>query len=538
MRSIRRRLVAILVIAFIVIFGELAFANAIKRDRPLIQSPIKITEAFKDIAYNPTFPEKRNIVPLNPTSQEEKAINEFAWRVFIALNWPVDCQGQPLSASDQNSAKLIGQAPEKPRAWELYPSPKDVFLKKGATPPSLDKLPEDERCLNDRAGSEIEYKQSLRLTETGELVGTQEFKEVETASRKNLLDGYGELNQELSLKDIDAANQIPLVDRQGNYVVNEIRLNPIEYNQILAEKWYDATHLADLVKSNKQFQFLCSKGRETTTNRTFCDQYEAEGAMEIKAVWRVFDQRNLAEEKAKYYTRTRKISGKKGELLEQAELGLIGFHIMQKTSSRGWIWSTFEHIDNAPSCANHETALYTLYNNECKTGKCQENRPYVKQPYFWDISDGEPKAVTLEEIAIKDQTPSQICRVNSISKSAMEQNQKWQESLKASAESSVWQHYQLIGTQWLQNPGIPYSNTAVSRREIIPARIPLTNVALEPYAQGVSCIVCHTTARLPIPGKFCQLNGDSKNCADFSFLMDNARPTSKFLPNAINNFSN
>jgi hypothetical protein len=51
----------------------------------------------------------------------------------------------------------------------------------------------------------------------------------------------------------------------------------------------------------------------------------------------------------------------------------------------------------------------------------------------------------------------------------------------------------------------------------------LTNTALEPYAQGVSCIVCHTAARLPIQGKFCQLNGEPKNCADFSFLMDNAK---------------
>jgi len=527
MRFIRRGLVAILVIVFIVIFGEIALANAIKRDGPLIQSPIKITEALKDISDNPSFPENGNSVPFNPTSLEENSINEFAWRAFIALNWPVDCQGKRLSAIDpqsgQNSPKLMGQAPENPRAWELYPSPKDVFLEKGATPPSLDQLPEVDRCLNDLAGSEIEYKQSLRITETGEEVGEQEFSDVKTARSQNLLDGYGELKPEFSLKDIDAANQIPLVERQGNYVVNEIRLNPIEYNQILKEKWYDATELDKLVKSNKQFQFLCSKGIETTTNRTFCDQYEAEGAMEIKAVWRVFDQRNSAEEKAKYYTRTRKIAGKKGEVLQQAELGLIGFHIMQKTSSLGWIWSTFEHIDNAPSCANHETGLYTLYNNECKTGKCQENTPYVKPPYFWDISDGEPKAVTLEEIAIKDQTPSQICRVNSISTSAREQNQKWQERLRASAESSVWQHYQLIGTQWLQNPGIPYSNTPGNRRTIIRASIPLTNTALEPYAQGVSCIVCHTAARLPIQGKFCKLNGEPKNCADFSFLMGHAK---------------
>ena len=264
MRSIRRRLVAILVIGFIVICGELAFANAIKRDRPLIQSPITITEAFKNIADNPSFPENGNSVPFNPTSQEENAINEFAWRVFIALNWPVDCQGKQLSAIDpqsgQNSPKLIGQAPEKPRAWELYPSPKDVFLEKGATPPSLDELPEVDRCLNDLAGSEREYKRSLRITETGEEVGEQEFSDVKTASSKNLLDGYGELKDQIWLDSIDSANRFPLVDMQGNYVINDIRLNPVEFMQIVKNKWYDATQLALLKKSNKPFQMVCSAG--------------------------------------------------------------------------------------------------------------------------------------------------------------------------------------------------------------------------------------------------------------------------------------
>lgn len=542
MRFIRRRLVAILVIASIVIFGELALASVMQRNQELIQPPIKITQAFKEIAYNPDFTKDENVVPVNPNSQEEQAINEFAWRVFIALNWPVDCQGKTLSSIERpGEKKLIGQAPENPRTWELYPSPQDVFLPKGAEPPPLNNVPEDDRCLNDRAGSEIEYKQSLRLTETGELAGEQEFREVETAMRTDLLDGYGELKSEvdsvpgikgkpvkISLSDIDAANQIPLVDSQGNYVVHEIRINPIEYNQIMDNKWYDATQLAALANSNKQFRLLCSKGMKTRTNSKFCDKYEAEGAIEIKTVWRVFDERNSTEEKARYYTTSRKIVDRKGKFLEQAELGLIGFHIMQKTSIRGWIWSTFEHIDNAPSC-NDRAKPYTLYNNECKTGKCQQNKPYVKPPYFWHITNGEPKAVTLEEIAIKDQTPSQICRANLISKSAMDENQEWQKSLRSIERSSVWQYYQLIGTQWLRNPEIPYSNQEVNRREITPAHIPLTNVALEPYAQGVSCIVCHTAARLPIPGKFCQLNGDAKNCADFSFLMDNAR-SSRQIP--------
>lgn len=547
MRSIRRRLVAILVIAFIVIFGEIALASAIKKNQELIQPPIKITQAFKDIAYNPDSSQPNNI-PNNPNVPiEEKTINDFAWKVFVGLNWPVDCKGKPLYYTDPLSndkyPKIIGQAPEAPRRWELYPSPKDLFLPNGAIPPSLDQVPEDERCLNDFAGSEIEYKQNLRLTEAEELAKKEEFSEAKIATRKDLLAGSGELKSELnidgklvriSVEDINGAIKIPVVDGQGNYIVNEVRLNPVEYNQIVANKWYAATELIELIKSNvpskNQFNLVCSNGEKTEKNKTYCEQHESEGAIEIKAVWRIFDSRNTEKEKAKYYTTKRKIVSTKGEILEeQAELGLIGFHIMHKTSSRGWIWSTFEHIDNAPSCEPGDTDekkrpyTYSLYNNECKTGNCEKNWPYVKSPYFWDSSNHEPKAVTVEGIAIKDQIRSQICRANKIRVSATDGNKEWQESLRAIAESSVWQYYKLIGTQWLENPQLPYSN----RRTIMPVSPPLVNTALEPYAQGVSCIVCHTSAHLSGQGNFCQLNIDNKidnkNCADFSFLMDNAQ---------------
>ncbi|MFB2916922.1 hypothetical protein [Aerosakkonema funiforme] len=559
MRFIRRRLVAILVVASIVIFGEIALGNTIAKNQELIEPPVKITEAFKNIPYNPDSSQEKNISrnPDPSISDEPKAINDFAWKDFIALNWPVDCQGKPLYSTDplsgQKYPKIIGQAPEAPRRWELYPSPKDVFGLNAETPPSLDKLPEVDRCLNDRAGSEIQYNQNLRLTEAEELVTEKESSEYKIASIVGLLDGNGELKSELningnpvkiSLSSIDAANKIPLVDRQGNYVINEIRLNPVEFKQIVEKKWFDASNLLDLKNSydgKKLFQLVCSSGSTLTKEDSdkYCDTYKDEGAIEIKAVWRVFDERNTEEEKARYYRTERKIVSEKGEILEeQAELGLIGFHIMHKTSSRGWIWSTFEHIDNAPPCDVQKTKQYTLYNNECNTKNCKENEPYVKPPYLWDISNKEPKAVTIEVsegTAVKDQVSSQICRANPISNLATKQNKEWQKSLIAIAESSVWQYYQLIGTQWLLHPEIPYSNQAdgkdLRRRQITPNSQPLTNVALEPYAQGVSCIVCHTSARLWKTGDFCELNKDPRNCADFSFLMDNAKSSKQITIN-------
>lgn len=530
MKFNKNKWLVILTIILTVIFSEVSFAKITTLNQTLAQPPIEITNDFKDVPYNPNLPQNKSMIPANPNSQEQRAVNEFAWKAFIALNWPVDCQGKQLYSTDplsgQKYPKIIGQSPENPRAWELYPTPKDVFLPQGTPPSSLNRLPEVQQCLDDRAGLEVEYQQSLRITETGDLAGRQEFSEVEIASRQDLLDGYGELKEGVSLRDIDAANQIPLVEQQGNYVINETRLNPIEFNQIIENKWYDANQFISLGDSDPKtlFQLVCSEGRKTTTNQKYCDKYEAEGAIEIKAIWRIFDKETTELEKSKYYKTKRKIIDNQGKVLkEQAELGLIGFHIMQKTSSRGWIWSTFEHIDNSPLCGEQKARDYTLYNHECKTENCRKNWPYVTQPYLWHISEQNSKAMTLEGIAVKDQIPSQICRASSIPQSALERNKVWQSSLRAVAKSSVWQYYQLIGTQWLQHPELPYSNTELRRREITPVSPPLTNTSLEPYAQGVSCIVCHTAAHLPGQGSSCKLNGNPKNCADFSFLMDNAQ---------------
>ncbi|MDB9509934.1 hypothetical protein PN499_01775 [Kamptonema animale CS-326] len=532
----------ILVIAFIVIFGEIALASAIKRNQPLTQPPIKITQAFKDIAHNPDFTKDKNVVPVNPDTQEEDAINEFAWRVFIALNWPVDCQGKTLSAIEPpGQKKLIGQAPENPRAWELYPSPKDVFPPDGATPPSLGELPEYNKCVGDGKGSEIEYKPNLRLTEAEILAKIEDFSEVDRENKPNIVTKNGELNNNIiSLADIDAVIHIPLVDQQGNYVINEIRMNPVEYEQIRNNKWFASNNLVTFKETEQQLKLVCSSGYKYDGYEKYCSEQNGEGAIEIKAAWRVFDRRSSDQEKAKYYTTKRKIASNTGDLLnEEVELGLIGFHVMHKTSSQGWIWSTFEHIDNAPSCGKPEKTRYTLYNNECNINKenCEQNKPYVKPPYLWYISNDKPKAVTMEESVdniplIKDQIPSQICRSNDISESVKKQNDKWHTQLKTVDKSSVWQYYELIGTEWLANPWDSYE----SERAIKHTTSPLTNVTLEPYVKRVTCIVCHTSARLPGEDNSCQFINAQVNtgqlnakintgCADFSFLIDNAKPS-------------
>ncbi|HBL14638.1 MAG TPA: hypothetical protein DD379_25260 [Cyanobacteria bacterium UBA11162] len=555
-RFFRRRLISILLIAFVVFSVARVLANTTQENLEPSEPPLVITEEFKNIPHNPSTPRDGEDIEqgrrgLKDGSARERILKnkreqfaEFAWKDFVALNWPVSCSGDDIYKDislllDENNKPyniLIGQEPKASRAWELYPSPKDVFKENGAEPTPLTELPEVKKCLGDGSGSEIEYGQNLRLTETGELVGKEKIAEVRRANEGKLLNSDGELKEEISLQAIDDAINFPLVDQQGNYVINEIRMNPVEYNQIKDNKWYEAKKLNELIESEKMFHLFCSnKASKSSNHDAYCGEngYKDEGSIEIKAAWRVFDGRNSEQEKEKYYTTKRKIISQTGDVLnEQAELGLIGFHIMHKTSEDGWVWSTFEHVDNAPLCSSgdkQEMKSYTLYSkNKCATQEnCKENYPYVEQPYVWNISNEGPKAVTIERIAVeegritavKNQIPSQICRLYTISKNIEKANNTWKQALKDVNNESVWQYYQLIGVQWLRKPESAYNENLreikiddVNNNE----KFTLENMAMEPYIQGVSCIVCHTSAHLKDDNK-------ATIKADFSFLMDNAK---------------
>jgi len=411
---------------------------------------------------------------------------DFAWRTFVALNWPSDCAGNPLED------KKIGEAPYAPRIWESYLLPDEAFSNNPKNKKDLGCVRNTTESNSDpKAGSEIAQRLvpevTLRFTE------------------------FGDSDQIISLLLGSAG---ALVDKQGNYVINEIRINPAESSQIKDNQWYDVANLQGFNDQDNPFNFVCSEPDKDgqAANGKVCKSRSSNGAMEIKAAWRVFDQRNSEQEKAQYFTTKRKLSvineANSTHTLQEIEVGLIGFHIMQKTNNNGWIWSTFEHIGNAPNCDSlslvNDTTSYTLYNPQCQGENCKTNHLYAEKPYLW--GDKAPYAVTTNG---KHQIPSQICRKLNLSgnKDLIEINRVWQNQL----ENSVWQSYQLIGSQWLLKPEVPYSDTI---REIVPgdSRNSLVNVTLEPYQQeNTSCIQCHTFAKL----------GGKKNSpkADFSFLM-------------------
>ncbi|NET62358.1 MAG: hypothetical protein F6K47_41525, partial [Symploca sp. SIO2E6] len=349
--------------------------------------------------------------------------------------------------------------------------------------------------------------------------------------------------------------EIPLVDKQGNYILIEIHLNNNEFNQIVKNEWY---------KAGKGIGFTDNGGFQ------FKSTSSTDAPIDIKAAWRVFDARSTPEEKSRYYLTKRRLAIPKEQyvctvdncptddhVLQEVEVGLIGFHLAykipeQQNNTPGWIWATFEQVDNL-EVENPPQGIDlqpTLSKPDCQEN-CLANYPYVEPPFLW--RDQAPHAVTKDDNGqIKQQISTQVVRWTKSGSSlknqeldkgvelAVEkQNQNWQEALKkvakvnANAQESVWQYYKLIGTQWLMTPSVtnePTSSTQLNKsiaaisngREIMPEKT-LFNAAMEAYLKNYeyrnnSCIACHVQATRKV-----SKSGTQEAFSDFSFLLDRAK---------------
>lgn len=274
--------------------------------------------------------------------------------------------------------------------------------------------------------------------------------------------------------DLVPASEIgPLVDQNGRHVRFETRLNPTAFNAATAR-------LVPASASSSSF-------RDASTS----DSADPIDEIRIQAAWKVLSPAEIA---AGRFHAVEAIllsappgSATKSPRLERVTVGLVGMHIARKTPRHpDWIWSTFEHVDNCPTAGDPiDRAAYNFFN---KTKPDQEPNHPPAPP--WDPAAIEPP-----------ERRSQILRETPIPRATRAVNVAFQSALRAINPASVWQHYQLIGTQLKPTP------TAA------PTPAVLHNTVLENYLSvssptAASCIDCHSRATTPAGGK-----------ADFAFLL-------------------
>lgn len=412
----------------------------------------------------------------NGSTQEQIDFQCYSWQSFVALNWPAGKEnGQP------DTSKKFGQFGDDGLVtWETNWEPSRLFLPNGIDP-CEGLSPKD--CWNRQSGNKSFYM---------------------TSKSGGFLDAHSQ-----------AVPNAWLTDQNHNLTRYEILLNQDEFNYILKNKLYNEKGQKDF---NKSVDMPVGQNSGPV------------GPIEFKAAWKILTE----EEKTsgKYFihenaeirdTKVNPFNGypdaQNGKYMTcgdvarcSKDVGLVGLHIAHKVKGfPSWVWSTFEHIDNAPVEGNADPGIqYSFYNQACgKSPACSPNTNPRKIP-------------------IPVSTPNQVTRVIqkvNLQKDVNDVNKQWHQMVG----DTVWKNYELIGTQWVTTPDHgstqlqnPVQNPPDLTKPGTDKPTYLANSVMETYIQTAdpntpgstpsSCLNCHRLGAT--------LTGKD---ADFSFLFSTAK---------------
>jgi hypothetical protein len=389
--------------------------------------------------------------------ETQTRFDAFSWQSFVALNWPSDGSGNPVGSSFTDN-------PDAPRVWEGWTNAAVLFWGDSASAP----------CAS-----------TLRSTPGG---GRKVLWQM--AKNGSVIDPHA---------TFDEAVGGPLLDRNLNFAVFEKVVSPDEAQYLRDSSLTTIQGQAAADTVNFPPGFYADK-RLMTGGRV--------GAMEVKAAWRIL---TAEDDSTRYYHQQALIavpaenSASGQAFCINATVGLVGLHIIHKTQDfPAWIWSTFEHEDNAPTCTGSGTCgdsaiRYSFYNMACTN--CQVNTPLkdntflADSQFIWNTSPPYGSRYATDSLY-----GSQITRTQPVYVPTDSMNVMW----RAKLGGSVFRHYRLIGSQWQAT--VPGPTPQISEAPPI-----LGNSTLESFIPDSSnCIGCHT---------FATTADSSHKFADFSFLL-------------------
>ncbi|XXY46120.1 hypothetical protein WME91_39565 [Sorangium sp. So ce269] len=448
-------------------------------------------------------------------------LDHFSWQMFIAVNWPACLAGQnDCSAGEPDKAKWIGAGGDSTTVWEQWANADDVFRENGAEP-----RPWGSEDVPPACKGKIKGNRGPVFTITG---GSENSRN-ESSNRS--LHGY---------LQFDARETGPLIDQRGRWTRFESYLNKAAYDYIVDENLYSAEGQIAFADRGETIEFppvLDPKGPN-------------HNSIEIKAAWKILDDNDQA---SRYHTADGLFIDADGGC-ERVPVGLVAMHIMTKTLRTPLrVWSTFEHVDNLCRHVPIDTkrpdkgltyASGAFCNAECRDNPtregCAPNRP--PSPPWEPARPSKPG----------DATPTQVTRVRPLPLGLTQLNALMSRLLAGFSSTSVWQNYELVGTQWVM-PLVSNLNSTIYRAHLniensgpAPQYVPRigTEVAcdmspsifgrdspefvgcvglvvpsilgsslIETYNQsGASCLGCHQTAKTR-----------ADKGADFSFLLSRAQ---------------
>lgn len=488
-------------------------ANYIAIEAPTVFTPNIPVDV--DPALQERLKEAGDIYQLN------EAFNVYSWQALVAINWPLDAKGAPrLNFTDEGMP-----------TWLKWKEAFQVYRSDGKKPHSWD---------SPRNDGGLGLKESFINDYDTRII---------TSSRTPTHRGNHN-----TANETDQAFAGKLFDQNGNVVVYEVLMNKEEFDYVVDNKLYNVNGQLEFSKSNTEANFPAGNYGENKL-----------GATEIKLAWKILGDGDMKE---RYFKDEGYIINETTGEPEKAHLGLIGFHISQKTpTGKQWVWSTFEHIDNLDQNVTDidgETKVIhpTLTNPDCEICPVNVDVTIKKDVYsyeqdrhgnYWNVINDSLKednnyytdaAVMKTQAKRMVDIPVRVKNINTMMQNYFEQ------------QGSVWQYYQLIDTQYpLDQDAAPATSTPIEYRipeSVInksggkPNLALLTNISMETFFQGgnqraglmensksdinifgtESCIGCHSSAYLfdsyTLKDGKMVLGTGSQLSGDFSWLLKSA----------------
>lgn len=384
----------------------------------------------------------------NQIPEAQRLFDIFSWQAFIALNWPSLPDGQPDNTKNMGENNAL-------RVWMGWRTNDSVYKPDGSRPDPWN----PEKALAEK--EHVLWRSSKMIDESRSPVN--------------------------ELSDSMQAFTGPLVDQNGVFVRYESYINKVEFDYIVTNELYN---------QEGQIEFVATKGQEISFPANKTGPQPNHGSMGIKLAWKQLGENDMPE---RYFTQEAIVvstsfdpDGKPVKTRSKQLMGLVGMHITALTqSSPNWIWATFEQVDNVTA---NDLAFGTTRKGEQRRLRPNFNNPdmptkLVNQLPPKNAPPNAPKDNFTTWDEKKTTNPVQLTRVMPIPPATQELNRQVQALLRE--QGSVFQYYELVGTQWPVQPGFPaFAGGAGSAPESILFKAPgrvvpvyLVNTTMESYFQ-------------------------------------------------------
>ena len=450
----------------------------------------------------------------NPSQIE---LARFAWREFIALNWPSSynsdgTRGNPDKTKTALDFAQVGQDPNLPLVWQTYMHRVELFPKDQTKfPQSFDVPPryyyEDDIPNLEDPGTHLSSLDNI-------------FNNLDETSEINLCTAFTTGDSTAPNADPDAplTSFLPGAPRR---VIYEAKANRVFHQYVKDKQLYDTITKRSL--SNYTLGKISNSTATDTLGGIFpcpnddsviCFPHgiagnpDSLGSIEVKASWRQLSEAEYNSGRfltapVLYYRKgnpsvpndtTVYYQVVSGEITTSVRpFGLVGLHIIHKTKNvPTYVFATFEQVDNlADTLPQNDLFIYNRnWNVVVDTGRI-------------DITNRIHNPITTATMTVNKQVQSQA---------------------KALDPNSVWQYYQLIGTQGPANGNQDTTNFLLANI-VTETNEPLANFV--GTLDGVNGVIGNPNGVNVHKGSKFFVQGGCKGChgnsqkTDFSFITAN-----------------